>query len=205
MNTSVRTLFDDLRDIRVVIVHPPGEDCKVLAEQIKRIGCQVRTIWPLPPAPPADAEVVFFLVGQELHDSSAWCSSEVDATLIALTEYENPTTLKLVLGTHAHGVIAKPFRSSGILTTLMLARSTRGYHQRLNNKVRKLEDTLKARRQIERGVRLLMEGEHLSENDAYDLIRSRATKLRITVAEVAALVIEAHEAMDKLGLKLKRP
>jgi hypothetical protein len=33
-------------------------------------------------------------------------------------------------------------------------------------------------------------------------MRSRATKLHVTVAEVSGMIIEAHEAMEKLGLKL---
>jgi hypothetical protein len=31
-------------------------------------------------------------------------------------------------------------------------------------------------------------------------MRARATSLRVSVAEVALMVVEAHEAMEKLGL-----
>jgi hypothetical protein len=40
----------------------------------------------------------------------------------------------------------------------------------------------------------------MNENQAYEHMRARATSLRITVAEVAAMIIEAQEAMEKLGL-----
>lgn len=62
---------------------------------------------------------------------------------------------ELLLDTHAHGVITRPFRSSGILSTLVLARSAQGFQDRLQGKVRKLEDTIKARRQIEKALRVL--------------------------------------------------
>lgn len=200
MHSGTRRLFDDLRSTRVVLIHGPGEDCEILVGQLRRIGCPIRTVWPFPNSAPSDADVLFFQVTPELRDSAHWIFGEERMTLVALSSYEDPTTLKLLLDTQAHGVITKPYRSSGILTTLMLARSAYGYQQRLHSKVRKLEETIKARRQIEKAVRLLAEQQQLTDAQAYEHMRARATSLRVTVAEVATLVIEAAEAMAKLGL-----
>ena len=106
----------------------------------------------------------------------------------------------MLVDTQAHGVITKPYRSTGILSTLVLARASSGYQQRLHSKVAKLEEAIKARRHIEKAIRILMEAHQLSESNAYEHIRSRATSLRVTVSEIATLVIDAHEAMEKLGL-----
>lgn len=200
MTTNARRLFDDLRTLRVVVIHPPGEDRFILERQLQRIGCQSQTIWPFPSRLPVDADVIFFLVGPELRSAGNWCAADTPATLIALSDYENPTALKLLLDTRAHGVITKPYRSTGILSTLVLARSSSGYQQRLNAKVRKLEEAIRARRHIEKAIRILMDAHRLSENDAYEHMRSRATSLRVTVGEVATMVIDTHEAMQKLGL-----
>ncbi|XAH22215.1 ANTAR domain-containing protein [Xylophilus sp. GW821-FHT01B05] len=198
--SSLRRLYDDLRSICVAVVYPPGEDRDVLLDQLKRIGCRLKVIWPFPAEPPTGCDVIFFQVSQELQGSASWSASAVEATLVALSDYESPTTLKLLLDTSAHGVITRPFRSSGVLSTLVLARSSRGYQERLQSKVNKLEDTIRSRRQIEKAVRLLTETQNLSESKAYEHMRSRATALRVTVAEVATMVVEAHEAMEKLGL-----
>lgn len=200
MSVGARRLFDDLRTLRVVVIHPPGEDRIVLEQQLGRIGCQVRLSWPFPAQLPSDADVIFFLVGPELRSAGNWCAADTSATLIALSDYENPTALKMLVDTQAHGVITKPYRSTGILSTLVLARVSCGYQQRLQGKIVKLEDAIKARRHIEKAIRILMEAHRLSENDAYEHMRSRATSLRVTVAEIATMVIDAHEAMDKLGL-----
>ena len=157
MNSGIRRLYEDLRSISVVVVYPPGEDRDVLLEQIKRIGCRLTIVWPFPPTPPVGADVVMFQVSQELEGSSGWRATEVSSTLIALSDYESPTNLKLLLDTHAHGVITRPFRSSGILSTLVLARSAQGFQGRLQSKVRKLEETIKARCQIEKALRVLMD------------------------------------------------
>jgi len=204
VDPSIRRLYEDLRSIRVIVVHPPGEDRETLVKQLNRIGCPLRLVWPFPESPPADADVIFFAVGQDYSCGSRWCSTEVEATLIALADYESPTTLKILLNSHAHAVITKPFRSTGILSSLVLARSARIFQLNQQNKIRKLEDTIKSRRQIEKGIRILTENENMSEEGAYQHMRTRATALRVTVAEVAAMVVESRETMEKLGLKSPR-
>jgi hypothetical protein len=48
----------------------------------------------------------------------------------------------------------------------------------------------------------VVERQYLSGTQAYELMRTRATELHVTVAEVSGMIIEAHEAMERLGLKL---
>lgn len=203
MGSSLRRLYEDLRSICVAVVYPPGEDRDVIVQQLQRIGCRLRIIWPLPSEPPKDADVIFFGVTQQLEGNSMWTASATSAALVALSDYESPTTLKLLLDTHAHGVITKPFRSAGILSTLVLARSSQGFQERLQGKLEKLETTMKSRRIVERAIRLLVDQQKMTEAQAYEHVRSRATSLRVTVAEVASMFLEAHEAMEKLGLQRK--
>lgn len=205
MGSSLRRLYEDLRSICVIIVHPPGEDRDIVVQQLQRIGCRLKLVWPRPADPPADADVVFFQVTQDLEDSSSWTASATDATLIALSDYESPTTLKLLLDTRAHGVITKPFRSAGILSTLVLARSSHGFQQRQQSKIDKLESTIKSRRTIEKAIRVLTDHQGRTEPEAYEYMRERATHLRVTVAEVATMLLETHEAMERLGLGKPRP
>jgi two-component system, response regulator PdtaR len=199
MNSGARRLFDDLRTLQVVVIHPPGEDRTVLEEQLRRIGCPVKLIWPFAAQLPKDVDVIFFLVGPELRSAGNWSAADTDATLIALSDYENPTALKMLVDTQAHGVITKPYRSNGILSTLVLARASCGYQQRLQGKIGKLEEAIRSRRHVEKAIRILMDAHRLAENDAYEHMRSRATSLRVTVGEIATMVIDAHEAMEKLG------
>jgi len=200
MSINVHRLFDDLRHLRVAVIHPPGEDRDILIDQIKRIGCKVKWIWPFTSAPPRDTDVIFFLVDRDQNATADWCSTETEAVLIALIEYENPTVLNALLETNAHGVIAKPFRALGILSTLILARSSSGYEKRLHNKVKKLEDTLRSRREIEKAIGILVDRKGVSSNEAYEMIRRQATSQRIPVVQVALSLIQATEALEKLGL-----
>jgi len=200
MSSSLRRLYEDLRSVNVGVVYPPGEDRDIVVRQLKRIGCHLNIYWPFPAEPPKDVEVIFFQVAQELEGNSRWTVTATDATLIALSDYESPTTLKLLINTNAHGVIVRPFRSSGILSTLVLARSEKNFQLRQEKKIHKLEGTIKSRRQIEKAVRIVAERRDLNDTEAYEHLRRQATKLRISVAEVAIMLIDATDAMEKTGL-----
>lgn len=82
----------------------------------------------------------------------------------------------------------------------MLARSSQGYQERLQSKIDMLDATMKSRRQVEKAIRLLVDHQGMTEAKSYEHMRSRATSMRVTVGEVAGMLIEAQEAMDKLGL-----
>ena len=199
MNTGIRKLFDDLRGIEVAVIHPAGPDCTVLVDQLKRIGCKVTAIWPCPATLPPQTAVVFMLISAEHAGGSPWSATDSSAVLIALVDYENPTVLKGLLEANAHAVISKPFRPTGVLSTLILARSVHGYEQRLLNKVSKLEETLRSRRVIERAVKLLAERRGINDVAAYDHIRRQATNKRVSIVEVASMVINASDVLDGMG------
>lgn len=57
MSSSIRRLYEDLRSICVAVVYPAGEDRDVVVQQLQRIGCRLRIIWPFPAAPPKNAEL----------------------------------------------------------------------------------------------------------------------------------------------------
>ena len=57
MKPGVRRLIEELRGARVLVIHPRDAEGEALIDQLKRIGCNVRGVWP-PPAtiPDVDAD-----------------------------------------------------------------------------------------------------------------------------------------------------
>ena len=200
MKPGVRRLIEDLRGARVLVIHPRDAEGEALIDQLKRIGCNVRGVWPPPPVIPNDIDTVFQLVESSEETVFPASSNEHPLTLVAIVDYENPTILKRLLDSNAHGVVNKPIRSFGILSSLVLARSLRGYTRRLEGKVQKLEDTLKARRDVDKAVKILVALKKISEFEAYELVRQQATQKRLTMAEIAASIINAQEMLGGLGV-----
>jgi len=200
MKPGIRRLMEDLRGARVLVVHPRDTEGEALIDQLKRIGCNVRGIWPPPAQLPNDVDTVFHLVETAETPAFTASASEDGPTFVAIVDYENPSVLKRLLDSNAHGVINKPIRSFGILSSLVLARSMRGYTRRLEGKVQKLEETLKARRDVDKAVKILVMRKKIGESEAYELIRSQATQKRLSMAEIAATVIGAQDVLAGLGL-----
>ena len=200
MKPGIRRLIDDLRGARVLVIHPRDSEGDALIDQLKRIGCNVRGMWPPPSELPRDVDTVFHLV--ETADTPAFALPNIDAgpTIVAIVDYENPTVLKRLLDSNAHGVVNKPIRSFGILSSLVLARSLHGYSKRLESKVTKLEETLKARRDVDKAVKILVALKKIPEAEAYELIRTQATQKRLSMAQIATTIIGAQELLGGLGL-----
>jgi two-component system, response regulator PdtaR len=200
MKPGIRRLIDDLRGARVLVVHPRDAQGDALIDQLKRIGCNVRGMWPPPSEMPRDVDTVFHVV--EAAETPALTASATDdgPTFVAIIDYENPTVLKRLLDSNAHGVVNKPIRPYGILSSLVLARSVHGYTRRLEGKVQKLEETLKARRDVDKAVKILVALKQIGETEAYELIRQQATQKRLSMAEIAATIVGAQEVFGGLGL-----
>jgi AmiR/NasT family two-component response regulator len=200
MKPGVRRLIEDLRGARVLVVHPRDSEGDALIDQLKRIGCNVRGVWPAPAAIPHDIDTVFQLIETSEDAVFPEGSNDHPLTFVAIVDYENPTILKHLLDSNAHGVVNKPIRPFGILSSLVLARSLRGYTRRLEGKVQKLEETLKARRDVDKAVKILMGLKQVGEVEAYELIRAQATQKRVAMAEIAIAIISAQETLGGLGI-----
>jgi two-component system, response regulator PdtaR len=200
MKPGVRRLIEDLRGARVLVIHPRDAEGEALIDQLRRIGCNVQGVWPPPVTIPHDIDTVFQIVETSEDTIFPTTASEHPVTLVAIVDYENPTILKRLLDSNAHGVVNKPIRSFGILSSLVLARSLRGYSRRLEGKVQKLEETLKARRDVDKAVKILVGLKRVNEIEAYELIRQQATQRRLTMAEVAVSIISAQETLGELGV-----
>ncbi len=186
----------ELRGLRVTVLHPMDREIDELMRHLKRVGCQTELHWPPPSALAATTSVVFFAIAPEGPLVPLPRLGEPAPALVAIVDYESPSAVKGLLESDAHSFITKPIRASGIVSSLLIARSLHGYQSRLIAKVTKLEETLRSRREIERATRILMEMKRLDEDAAYQLIRTQATSQRLGMGAVARSIITAHRVFD---------
>jgi AmiR/NasT family two-component response regulator len=201
---NLKLILDDLRQAKVLVIHPRDDDGAALVDHLKRLGCDVKAVWPAPATLPADTDAVFVQVGETSIDDLATLLETASTAVIAIVTYESPTSLKAVIDLNAHGVLTKPLRQLGVLTQFALARYRFSYEARLANKVKKLEETMKGRRTIEKAVKVLTAMNGLEEEAAYKQIRDQATAKRVAVVSVAESIIAANEAMRAFGLKITK-
>src|SRR5215470_15934532 len=84
MKPGVRRLIEDLRGARVLVIHPRDAEGEALIDQLKRIGCNVRGVWPPPPTIPREIDTVFQLVESTEDTVFPSSSNEHPLTLVAI-------------------------------------------------------------------------------------------------------------------------
>jgi len=187
-------LLRRLRRKRVLVIHPDDSERKMFLEHLKRIGCQVESIWPAPSALPDHIDVVLFLINR-IHDKGAlaWMAASETIAKIAIITFETPEILTELERLNVHGVLSKPIRIFGVLAALTTAVSLAQHEARLRHRIKSLDETLKARRKVEKAVAILSKNRGISEQEAYKKLRDRSMESQTSISVIANAVISADE------------
>ncbi|WP_372659228.1 ANTAR domain-containing response regulator [Hydrogenophaga sp.] len=195
----------ELRTLTVAVIHPDDSDGRQLTQQLQRIGCRVRAVWPPVQSIDRDVDVAFVAVRPEILSLNMdWSRDEDAPTIIAVVNYENPTIVEVVLGLDAKAILPSPVRSFGLLSTLVLARESHKVNRALVRRLKKVEAKLLGVRHVADAKAILMKAHQISETEAYDLIRDQAMTKRTTTEDVAMAIVEAHELLS-ISLPLRPP
>jgi AmiR/NasT family two-component response regulator len=188
------TLLRRLRRMRVLVIHPDDSDREMFLAHLRRIGCQVESVWPAPSSLSDKVDVVLFLVNR-IHDKGAlsWMSTDDDIARIGIISFETPEILEELNRLHVHGVLSKPIRLLGVLAALSTAIRLALHEKRLKKRVFSLDETLKARRKIEKAVQILAESRSISEAEAYKRIREKSMKSKESIATIAEAIISTSD------------
>lgn len=187
-------LLRRLRRMRVLVIHPDDSERQMFLAHLKRIGCQVESVWPAPDSLPAHVDVVLFLL-TKINDRSSlsWMVSSEAIARIAIISFETPEILAEIERLDVHGVLTKPIRIFGILAVLTTALGIARHERRLTQRIRSLDETLKARRKIEKAVAILSETKKISEEEAYRRLRDKSQNSKTSIAEIAEAIIASSD------------
>ncbi len=189
-------ILRDLRGLRIEVMHPPDADGIGLVEHLRRIGCVATTIWPWPDEVAASSDIVVLAVDHESREPLRRLFRTQDRrlpTVIGIVEYENPSILQLVLEIGAHAVVERPVRPFGLLTQLAIARSVWLQQQETGQRILKLERKLAGTQKVQRARLILMASEAMTEEEAYQAIRRQAMSKRMSLEDMATMIINAHD------------
>jgi two-component system, response regulator PdtaR len=192
-------LLRELRNCRVLFIHPLDAEAEEFLWLLKRLGCQVTHLWPAPPTLPQESDLVIALMGSR-SGLPPLREGETEIPTVAIVEDEDPQTMAALLANNACGVLSRPITRAGTAATLATALATGRYISRLQAKVTKLEETLRTRRDIEKATRAVMTLRRLSEEDAYHFIRKQATEKRVPMSVVAKSILEAAKVFGDMNL-----
>lgn len=190
-------ILSDLRSLKVVVVHPQDKDGEELLAQLQRIGCDVEVCWPKLDCLPFGTGLVLIAMRPEtLSVKFPWLGIRTSPPVIPVMTYENPITIEAVLRLNAFSTIPSPVHPFGVrtaiaaaLTQLKVSRMRERYIERLEQKQAKV-------RVIQQATLLMMKTRDVSEERAYQLLRSKAMLKREQIETVAGEIVKAHETLS---------
>jgi response regulator NasT len=109
--------------------------------------------------------------------------------IVIMTALSEPGLMEKAESAGAAGYVVKPFSQKELETALWLAWSRHKQMQTLKNEIGDLQDTLKARKLIERAKGLLMERKRISEADAYKRMQTMSRNRNIPMMRLAEAII----------------
>lgn len=188
-------LLRDLRDLKVLVIHPHDSEGEFLVDHLRRIGCKVNCIWPVPVSLPHNTDVVFLAIEDEARPEIKELLGSLPnpaPTILAIVSYENPSTLQVVLESDALAVIERPIKPFGLLTNLAVARNLWLQRQKLLKEARKYKRKVLGDQRLARAKAILMASRGASESEAYQEMRQQAMARRVPIDEIANLIINAE-------------
>ncbi len=115
--------------------------------------------------------------------------------IIMLTAYADKETIKKAEAAGALAYLVKPVNENELPPAINIAMARFKEIQGLRNQVDELEESLEARKVIERAKGILMQRLGLNERDAYERLRQRARDKRAKMKDIAQAIIEAEELL----------
>jgi two-component system, response regulator PdtaR len=192
-HSNANTLLSDLRQSRVLIVHPLDAQGDAVARAVSRIGCRVEMVWPAPVLPPLEFDFALVQLDDEILLGAPWLSGIPPLPIVAVIDGEKEAPVEVLRLSNVQAILTKPCQQASVMSNLMLARHAFNYERRLQSKIAKLEETLFATRQIEQAKLILMQQRKLGASEAYEYLRRQAMNKHMTVAAISAALVDASE------------
>lgn len=194
MKRSQPTLqsLQDIRTLRIAVVHPPDQDRDELLGHLKRIGCKVQVCWPNLDAALHEVDLVIMAVNpQTAACHFEWLGQEGAPPIIPVVTYENPVVIQAIMQLNAFSVIPSPVRSFGVLTAIAVTLAQHKTQKTLEKTIKRAEEKAAKQRTIELAKSILMKKQQLSDEDAYLALQTQARMNHLHIETVADEIVRA--------------
>jgi response regulator NasT len=128
-------------------------------------------------------------------EAAARIRSQCPMPIIMLTAYADKETIRRAEAAGALAYLVKPVNENELPPAINIALARFREIQMLQAEVAELQDSLEARKIIERAKGILMQRLGLNEREAYERLRQRARDKRIKMKEIAQAIIEAEDLL----------
>lgn len=119
--------------------------------------------------------------------------------IVAVTHHQTLSQIQRAIRLGATAILNKPITQSTVYTTLMMARALNAKLHKAESANRELADTLAQRDVIAKAVAHLMVKLELSEQEAYERLRSHAMSTQQSIERVCQILLDPSSIFARQG------
>lgn len=181
----------NIRGLRICICCEPDSHYGGWILELQRSRVEITKIWPPPPGRlSADMDILICDYFPRLGELLPWTPGEASAALIVVLPQNGQYDDDLLLSAAPQCVLQRPFFDALISTTTKVAWSQFRYEQRLLKRVSKLDENVRAVRDVERAKLIIMEEKNIDAEAAYRHLRDLAMHRQLTVSSLATAIVD---------------
>ena len=201
MTTAIRRNF---RGHHALIVCAVEQDRAVLVQLLGQLGMTTVILDSRPgEAPDAPFDLVFFddVAGRQFGGVERLID-KVRGPAIALIGSDAPSSVSWVIERRVCGYLTKPLRKTGILASLIIA--YHAYNERCETEqhLHRLGQQVRARQVVCTAAIEIVESMGISVNDAFALMRVASMNRRLSLEDLAAMILSGEIAFAALAEEL---
>ncbi len=199
----MRTVIQNFRGARALVVMAPGDDCDRLVVTLRRLGLLTGAV------APGDEEALAAAARDGfdvlITDTDVGTGDlvpggiTVDAPVIAVIGVEAPSRLSRVVGGRAASHIVKPVRASGVFPALFIAFNEFARRRREREHAGRLETRLRQRRTVVKAVLAVIASRGVDDDEAFRLMRRESMRRRITIEALSEEIVAASKPSAPSG------
>jgi AmiR/NasT family two-component response regulator len=186
-----RTAADHLSRLTLTLVAEPDEQGATLLRELQRTRARVTHRWPMPERVGENADIVLCEYAAGLAGRLAWMPGEATAALVVLLPQGGGYDLRELQAATPDAVLHRPYVPHAVLTALTIAYDHFSFCRRQRTRLARLDENVRSLRDIERAKHIIMADGQLDEHKAFDKLRSMAMARRMTVAALAASLVDS--------------
>jgi AmiR/NasT family two-component response regulator len=183
---------------RAVILHREDNNSERLERQFGLLGIRATRRWE-PLSTWADVDLVLVDADQGWDDLLPQGDGRSARPLVALLGSEAPGRIAWAMEKGATAIIPKPVAASAIFPALVMAVSIHQERLAIAEKLHHLEERVRMRPLVHAAVAKLRSARSLTEEQAYATLRDCAMQRRLTMEQVAAVVLGGVEPLPEVG------
>ncbi len=187
-----------LRQMQVGLCHPLDAECRLISQQLERLGMPFRQVWPpvMSDLMAVDLVVLSLVPEAFIKIDKVLFNALKNKIVVSVLKFESPTVLELACQLNSSSLLFSPVKHFGVLSAIVLAVNQHKVREDLLKRISKLEGRIESVRCIEQAKRFLMDTSGISDAEAFKVIRDRSMDKRCSVEEVAQSIITAKDALE---------